>query len=262
MPKHTLTRLLGYIAVPTAATIYGTHLGLSHLEKKYPALPPSTHGSRALSTPENPQTQRCAYTDIYAARVPLHALSGRTRTPNSTERSALEDAWARTIVGSRILKAEASMVGLLRGHYSPGDTGATEEGFAPNKTTGAPRELLNGIFVVKREIAADKDSNGLLVAWNLPDSPRLFFEKIARWGYPWRLMSGGRHEMSISEPFEVQGQGKFIDVRFASAHDYEIVESEGPLEEQKIIPNWTMRLHRGCARLVLDVAARDLEKGR
>lgn len=116
---------------------------------------------------------------------------------------------------------------------------------------------MNGIMEVQRQIAADDDSNGLLISWKMADKPRLFFERIARWGYPWRLMSGGRHEMSISEPFEIEGD-KFVEVRFASAHDYEVVEGEGL--GQKILPEWTNRLHRGFARLVLDIAVKELEK--
>lgn len=72
--------------------------------------------------------------------------------------------------------------------------------------------------------------------------------KIARWGYPWRLMSGGRHELSVPEPFEEveddESQGPFVEVRFASAYDYEVVPEEGDLQHQKMIPGWTWRLHR------------------
>jgi hypothetical protein len=93
----------------------------------------------------------------------------------------------------------------------------------------------------------------------LPDAPRLFFEKIARWGYPWRLMSGVRHEMSVSEPFQ-RNAGMFVEVRFASAHDYEVVDAEGEREKQKIIPAWVLRLHRGYARFILDSAVRELQR--
>jgi hypothetical protein len=46
-----------------------------------------------------------------------------------------------------------------------------------------------------------------------------------------------------------------VDVRFAGAHDYEIVEEEGV--KQKIIPGWVMRLHAGYARLILDLGVRE-----
>ncbi|CAG8893843.1 unnamed protein product [Penicillium nalgiovense] len=66
--------------------------------------------------------------------------------------------------------------------------------------------------------------------------------------------------MSVSEPFQRNGQGIFVEVRFASAHDYEVVDAEGELEKQKIIPAWVLRLHRGYARFILDSAVRELQE--
>ncbi|KAJ5538161.1 hypothetical protein N7494_007640 [Penicillium frequentans] len=251
------SKILAYIVLPFGATVYGTHIGLNHLEKKYPNRPLTT-GSKLLQTPNNPQTQHCPYTDIYSARIPIQALVARCK-PNSqpSDKTALEDAWARSLLGSPILKTEASIFGLLsRGTYEPGDLGNTEEGFKSG-AMGKPRKLMNGIMEVQRQIGADDDSNGLLISWKMAHEPRLFFERIARWGYPWRLMSGGRHEMSVSGPFEVEGRS-FVEVRFASAHDYEVFEAE--VLKQKILPEWTNRLHRGFARLVLDITVRELEK--
>lgn len=65
--------------------------------------------------------------------------------------------------------------------------------------------------------------------------------------------------MSVSEAFQVNGKGMLVEVRFASA-DYEVVDSEGELEKQKIIPDWTLRLHRGYARLVLHSAVWELQR--
>lgn len=250
-------RILGYITVPTLAASYAIHLGLNRLEEKYPTLPAAA-GSTALSTPTKPN-QRCAYTDIYAARIRLSALESRIpKTDHARDRkTALEEAWARAVLSCAPIRTEASVVGLLKNRsYTPGDVG--EEGFTADSKTGAPRALLHGLFVVEQE-PGQRGSNGLLVSWNMSDDPRLFFEKIARWGYPWRLMSGGRHEMSVSEPFEVKGKGKFVEVRFSAAHDYEVVPAEG--YAQKIVPEWTNRLHRGYARVVLDVATKEVERG-
>ena len=74
-------------------------------------------------------------------------------------------------------------------------------------------------------------------------------------------MSGGRHEISVSRP-DTEGdeiREPFVEVRFASAHDYETVSEEGGLEKQKKIPEWTGRLHRGYARWVLDSAVQELK---
>ncbi|CAG8409871.1 unnamed protein product [Penicillium salamii] len=247
MPR--LVRLLGYTVVGVA--IYGTHQKLTHLEEKYPGLPHSA-GSQALraARPNN----HCAYVDIYAAQIPLRALQARLKEPSLKEPSkiSLENAWARSIFSSRILRAEGLLIGLFTNHHSPykGDAG-----FAPDEN-GA-RVLLNGGLQVQREPGADEDSNGLLVSMRLPDGPRVFFEKIARWGYPWRLMSCVRHEMSVSEPWEENGE-KVVEVRFASAHEYEIVEDEG--EQQKILPAWVLRLHRGFARYVLDSTVEEVRE--
>lgn len=277
MSKGRLSRYLGYVAVPTLAAGYSVHLGLTHLETKYPALSPESTGSKALREPAKPG-QHCAYTDIYAARVPLRALEVRARrhhengrVKNDTDaKVSREEIWAQSLLSSLILRVEGSIIGIFaRGEYSPGDLG--ENGFSPipadASTDGQtrPRVLLNGVLTVQREPVSsrqDADSNGLLVSWTMADPPRLFFEKFARLGYPWRLMSGGRHEMSVSEPFDPEDKGsghdKLVDVRFATSHDYEIVEAEGGLEQQKLLPAWSMRMHRGYARLILDRAVREL----
>ncbi|KAJ5397034.1 hypothetical protein N7509_005147 [Penicillium cosmopolitanum] len=258
-------RIIAYLTVPTLATSYGIHLGLNHLEDKYPPLPPAAAGSVALRTAQRP-SQRCAYTDIYATRIRLEALEAlipeSAHATDTTQKILLEEAWARAVLSSKPLRTESSIIGLLKSRtYTPGDAG--ESGFGADLDTGAPRALLHGLFTVERE-PAQRDgstSNGLLISWSMADGPRLFFEKIARWGYPWRLMSGGRHEMSVSEPFEVKGQGRLVEVRFSAAHDYEIVPEEGKGKRQKILPEWTNRLHRGYARVILDVAAREVENG-
>ncbi|KAJ6031384.1 hypothetical protein N7540_002116 [Penicillium herquei] len=263
MPRSIRGRLLTYFIIPSGLTVYGTHLGLSHLEKKYPNQPLMT-GSKALKAPSNSNSQNCPYTDIYAARVSLQSLVERCRNQNdkTSSKTDLEDAWARTVFGSRIMKTESSIIGLFtNGKYDPGDTGDTCDGFAANKSTGQPRELVNGLMSVQREIGVSDDSNGLLLSWKMADDPRVFFERIARWGYPWRLMSGGRHELSVSEPYRVGSESElFLDVRFSAAHDYEIVAGEGDLGNQKILPEWTNRLHRGYARLILDLAVRELQR--
>ncbi|RHZ50191.1 uncharacterized protein CDV56_101600 [Aspergillus thermomutatus] len=269
MAAQSRTRLLLILALPPMAIGYGIHKGLSALEAQYPALPPETITSIALRTPQNSSNQYCAYVDVYAARVPVKALlprAQRTDVPDKSKSTNLEitNAWARAFIGTKVLRAEGSLIGLLaKGKLSPGDTGDTSAGFASPTASGEPRRLLNGALVVERPPSED-NRNGLLISWRIPDEPRRFFEKIARWGYPWRLMSGGRHELSVSEPFDGAGDGEsqapFVEVRFASAHDYEIVPEEGDLQHQKTIPGWTGRLHRGYARLLLDCSVRELKR--
>ncbi|KAL4805562.1 hypothetical protein BDV18DRAFT_141275 [Aspergillus unguis] len=281
-------RLL-WITVPPAIGIYALDRKLSDLEARYPALPVDRSTcSAALCTPNAPATQHVAYVDIYAARVNCTGLvkRGEPLTPQIFNRVKAEffrsggEAWAVAVLTSRIMWTEGCIIGLLSGRgWNPGDIGRSVEGFGPVCADALPiksapgagastkdmerkkkkRELLHGALTVECPPMPD-NPYGLLVSWKLPDGPRLFFEKIARWGYPWRLMSGGRHELSMSEPYYVPGresEGMFFDLRFSSAHDYEIVPEEGGIEKQKTIPKWIARLHRGYARWILDRAARD-----
>lgn len=71
-------------------------------------------------------------------------------------------------------------------------------------------------------------------------------------------MSGGRHEISVSEPFKGE-DGEYVEVLLATAHDYEIIPGEGELKDQKIIPGWTGRLHRAFARFVFDISVREMK---
>ncbi|KAF9892774.1 hypothetical protein FE257_000363 [Aspergillus nanangensis] len=274
MAARSKPRLLLALALPPVIATYGIHRGLQTLEQRYPPQPPEQTSSIALRTPQDPSTQQCPHVDIFAARVPLKALQNRVQQAQGNANNAnnnsnptvqdLTTAWAQTFLGSRVFRAEACAIGLFRGAgLNPGDLGDTPAKFSPDAARdNAPRVLANGVAVVVRAPAED-DTNGLLVRWSVPDGPRRFFEKISTWGYPWRLMSGGRHEMSISEPFggEEEGEGDggpFVEVRFSSAHDYEVVASEGNC--QKVLPEWGGRLHRGYARFLLDIAVRELEK--
>lgn len=253
------------LVLPPVAIGYGIHHSLNNLESKYPAIPPESSTSLALRIPHNPQTQHCGDIDVYSARVPLRALQhARERRGGTRKHTTLQDEWARILLNNPTLRTEASLIGLLTtGRFTPGDTGNTPGGLSRETEPGVPRKLLNGVFTVQRPPSSDQtlsNENSLLVSWEIPPGPREFFERIARWGYPWRLMSGGRHEISISRPeFEDNGiQEPFVEVRFASAHDYETASEEGGLERQKKIPGWTGRLHRGYARWVLDSAVQEL----
>ncbi|RAH84774.1 hypothetical protein BO86DRAFT_278329, partial [Aspergillus japonicus CBS 114.51] len=255
---------------------YTTHRTLTDLEHKYPAIPPSQGSTAALTTPTNPSTQRCAEIDIYQARVPVRALlraeaaitasaaitenpAADNTTPPNVSPATLQKAWAHLFLTSPILQTEAKLIGLCtQGTFHPGDVGLSAGGFGPvaadgdnQNNTGHKRQLINGGFTVER---TPEHPGGLLASWQVPDGARRFFESLAHWGYPCRLMSGGRHEWGVSEVYfvnskgngEGQGQGEWVvDVRFGSAHDYEIVAAEG--ERQKVVPRWVGRLHRGYA---------------
>ncbi|GFN15029.1 uncharacterized protein AtWU_04829 [Aspergillus tubingensis] len=289
------TRLL-ILTTPPIILTYTTHRYLCTLEAKYPPIDPTTTTSLALRTPSNPTTQHCPEIDVYEAKhIPVKSLLKRystllqsypkTHDSTTTNKATLTNAWVLTFLNTKPLIVEGSLAGLIKNKsYSPGDTGVTDPEFIPTSTptntssltyklsslfiTPKPhnyssdpttekskesdrRPLLNSVFTAQHS----SPTTGLLLSWNMPDEPRLFFEKIARWGYPWRLMSGGRHELNISEVYIYQGE-EVVDVRFASAHDYQIISDEE--QTQKIVPAWVGRLHRGYARALVDWAVRDL----
>ncbi|KAL4918613.1 hypothetical protein BDW62DRAFT_63932 [Aspergillus aurantiobrunneus] len=274
------TRLLLF---PPTVAAYAIDRKLRALEAQYPALPADDSTcSPALRTPNSPSTQHSPHIDIFAARIrckdfiPERLVKKIVENHESSAHVTLGEIWAAAVINSPILRLEGSIIGLFVGRgFNPGDTGVCVGGFKPYLTNpvsisayqerkegkevkSEKRKLLHGALTVERPSAMG-NPYGVMLSWKLPDKPRLFFEEIARWGYPWRLMSGGRHEMSLSMPFLIPGledEGYFIEAMFASAHDYEIVPGEGDLGRQKTIPEWSARLHRGYARFILDQAAK------
>lgn len=263
--------LLFHILAPPAVIIFAIDRKLRDLEARYPALPvDDTTCTAALRTPNSPATQRTAAVDIYSARVHNSFVRKGTRhtliLPDNLRKRPTSHLvsflWAQEVVSSSIFTAEGYIFGLLSGRgWDPGYQGLLVEGFGqdpfslPSKKR-KKRGLLHGALVVE-QLPNKNDLGGLLFSWRMPAGLRLFFEKIARWGYPWRLMSGGRHEFSISEVYHLPGrehEGTYFDVRFSSAHDYEIVPGEVAPDKQKTIPKWAARLHRGYARWILDHA--------
>ncbi|KAH9939748.1 uncharacterized protein BXZ73DRAFT_43377 [Epithele typhae] len=250
---RTLSRtVLGGTALTLAPALYLYHRTAADLEARYPPCPPTTAGTPALRDTSATPSQHTPYTDIYSARVPVHGLHAlaAAASPTSdgsgppsprTEESptpapSLEDAWARAFLQSPALHWEARLLGRTR---DAGDTGA--HGFARG------RPLLNGLFTVLRTPAAGAP---LLVEWRMDGGATAFFARIARVGYPWRLMDGGRHEWGVGEV----GADGTVEVRFACAHQYEIWEGEG--EGQKTVPEWVKRAHRVFAMWLLDERAR------
>lgn len=278
---------LFYILAPPVAITYCTHRGLSNLEARYPALPADdTTCSAALRTPNRLFTQHTPRIDVYCAHIPLQHISLSTSTPPPLRFSSWVTAflnasfnfrWAFAVFDTPILRWEDRVISLItkrqnssRDFLSPQFhldmfsafpitvgidkhrhtiMGIDKERWMKNEK----QKLLLDILTIDR-LPSMTSPYGLLVSWKMSDGLRLFFEKIARWGYPWRLMSGGRYEFSASMPFLIPGrehEGMFVEVRIASAHDYEVVSGEGDLASQKTIPKLAARLHGAYARLIL-----------
>ncbi|PYI02339.1 hypothetical protein BO78DRAFT_400630 [Aspergillus sclerotiicarbonarius CBS 121057] len=209
--------------------------------------------------------------------------SSSNHPTNEKEKTeTLTQAWILTFLNSRPLLHEASIFGLfLNKTYEPGDTlVSTFSDPTSTTTTSSPEPLkgktiLNGMFTIESFTPSSSTSPppnpqsqsqpqhhptpGLLLSWRIPPSPIQLFEKISKWGYPFRLMSGGRHEISISDVYTHAGE-EVVDVRFASAHDYEFWGVEGgEAKDQKMVPRWVGRVHRGYARFLVDwVVTREL----
>jgi hypothetical protein len=205
----------------SAATAVAIGLYVEHrirdLERRYPItpIPPS---NLALLSPPPGHTAHDAF--LITARSSPVTL----------------DTWTRTFLSTPTLVLESRFFGS-----EPPDVGSN--GFHSGQ------QLLNGIFNVVR---VPSDDEGLLVDWELPDSTVRFFEKLARWKYPWRLMTGGRHEWMVkyTEKMEI------TEVGWGSVHFYR------EFGDGRTIPEWTKRLHRAYARYLVDAAVMKMERER
>ncbi|KAF7791296.1 hypothetical protein EIP86_002310 [Pleurotus ostreatoroseus] len=217
---------------------------IRRLEKEYPPLPPDLTSTPALRTPDK-QGRHTAYVDIYVARIPRAALLASARDVkqsappvDASQEPCLEELWARLFFNTKAIRWEGMAV--KGGSLDPDDVG--EHGFKRGQS------LLGGAM---RVVRAPEPGSPLMADWQMPSHIVGFFERIAAWGYPWRMMDGGRHEWCV------KGMGETVEVRFAAAHDYKVVAEEGP--EGKIIPRWVQRLHRAYARFLLDQAVKSIQ---
>lgn len=206
------------------------------LERDYPPLPPDSCTTLELRTPKAPGLQ-IGDVDVYAARVPVSALL-RSSSVSEGGPAALEDAWARAFFQTPTIQLEAKCAGLgVRGEMG-------ETGFRPGQ------HIMGNVMHVLRPPAR---GTPLLTEWNMLPSAVRFFERIAAWGYPWRLMEGGRQEWSIGPVSRLPGEAEeMVEIRYAAAQDHRIVEGEKV--PGKTVPPWAARAHRAYARYLLDEA--------
>ncbi|KAL1877522.1 hypothetical protein Daus18300_002510 [Diaporthe australafricana] len=252
-----LLRRLVITSAVVGGPAYYVHSTVTRLEAKYPRLQPeaaSTSAFRATPDPVNTYQHHgkhhTPHVDIYGAKVPAKTLLGQYDHPGGRKLSP-DEAWARVFLNSPVLDLEGNLLGGLS--TGAGDVG--EDGFHKGQ------QLLNGAFEILRPPSPPPSifhplahPEPLLVRWVF--SPGLVAscrKAAADWGYPFRFMSGGRHEFSVGN---VDHQG-MVEVRFGSAHDYEWVDGEG--KNQKTIPEWVARLHRAYAMWLLDERVQTLK---
>ncbi|ODV62689.1 uncharacterized protein ASCRUDRAFT_137327 [Ascoidea rubescens DSM 1968] len=155
---------------------------------------------------------------------------------------------------TNLFKAEVSLIGNSKNLKKPIDLANTPP--RSNIVYNDPyNETENNIANILKLIKSSSNSN--LLQWEIyPPSLVSFFEKIAKYGYPWRLMNGGYHEVYIHfipNKNTNNENGKF-KIYFTCAHEYNKFNHDG-----KILPKFTMWLHRFYAKLLLDQAVRDIK---
>ncbi|KUI64638.1 hypothetical protein VM1G_00815 [Cytospora mali] len=249
-------RLLVTSVVVGAPTYYAYHT-VTRLEAKYPRLQPEAASTAAFRAPsiglyDYSGNYHTPHVDVYGGKVPAKVLQNY-HDPVTGRKLSPEEAWARHFFESPVLQLEAKLFGGFS--KGPGDCG--EQGFYTGQA------LFNGGLEVLRppshllsflRLGLGKPEP-LMVHWTFPPTLVSICRKAATdWGYPFRFMSGGRHEWGIGD---VTHDG-MVEVRFGSAHDYEWIESEG--KNQKTIPEWTTRLHRVYAIWLLDERIKALKK--
>lgn len=250
-----LLRRLVITSVVVGGPAYYVYATVTRLEATYPRLQPETASTSAFRTTsdntyQHPGRHHSPHVDIYGARVPARVLHEQ-HDPLSGRRLSPEEVWAGLFLQSPVLQLE----GRLFGGFSkgPGDIG--DDGFHKGQ------QLLNGGFEVLRAPSQPPSifrplthPEPLLVQWVFPPHFVTFCRRAATdWGYPFRFMSGGRHEFSVGDA----DKNGMVEVRFGSAHDYEWIDSEG--RNQKTIPEWVSRLHRAYAMWLLDERIRALK---
>ncbi|KAK8242987.1 hypothetical protein IWZ00DRAFT_349256 [Phyllosticta capitalensis] len=244
-PYRGSWRLGFFVSLPPLVAGWGAMRMVQYfqqLEQKYPPImADDTNSTLALKTPffwNHQYHFHTPHVDVFAAKVPARALR---EASDGRDDGSLEYLWAKTFHSSPLLRVESRLFGW----GSPGDCGEN----------GLPRgrALFNGLFIVVR---SPEPGSPILMRWDMPAGVVAFFRSAARLGYPWRIMSGGRHECSVGD---VDAEG-MVEVRFSCAADYEWLPEEGA--DQKTIPRWGSRLHRIYARWLLDERVRELSKSK
>ncbi|KAL1743436.1 hypothetical protein HDZ31DRAFT_83421 [Schizophyllum fasciatum] len=236
LPRAARALLYTALAAPAGLGLYAYKETL-RLERAYPATPPPP--SSPLSTPS------ASGTDWYAPHRPVYSPQGEAtaffaRVPSALlprEPRAAARAWADACLRSRLMRWEGDVVSRAAGK---GDSA----GPAPRWEAG--EQVVGGALTV---VHPPDERGHALYKWRMAPEPVAFFERIARWGYPWRLMEGGRHETSVQRTEDPET----VLVGFSAGHDYHVNGGDG-----KVIPQWVERAHRAYGRLVLEEGVKEL----
>ncbi|GAA5822379.1 hypothetical protein JCM11251_006321 [Rhodosporidiobolus azoricus] len=283
-------------------TLTLTSLYFSSLSSRYPPLPPVSASSPLLH-PANPAETRLEDVAVFAARVPLRSIlppQADGSQPGVVDLVELTAELVHAFLRTPLIRLETA---LLSG-YNPFSSSSPSSSPSPHQPpssaqfppVGRGDRLVGGALeVVHPPVCVEEDGRRLgrtTIKWSInpPDAVR-FFERMAAWGYPCRLMDGGRHvfEVEVFPPWTdspsssssdstptsssaaaailaARGGGdaeadSMLELRFGCAHDYTLFSPrEGEKDDGGKIPAWSSWLHFMYARMLLDGAVERMKK--
>lgn len=241
-----MSKKLLFFATATATAVAG--IRLAELSAHYPNVPvsalPKDMQIHRLLDEELAATNRfsrdrkpyIAYCDSFTVRLPLAIQKTAAFERGDGDEAAIEEILCKFLTAGWA-RLEADIWGSGRETLPDARHCTLSEGSS-----------LGGMMVV----TAHKPGS-VLARWQVSQGPISFFDRIARYGYPWRLMNGGFNEIFVEK---LPGTSGTVRLWFVSAHDY---TAEGTGRE-KIIPGFVQRLHRIFARAVLRSGAKAVEQ--
>ncbi|KAH6658266.1 hypothetical protein BKA67DRAFT_557557 [Truncatella angustata] len=101
---------------------------------------------------------------------------------------------------------------------------------------------------------ASGDSAGIVTFWSFPSHVASVADKAASYGYPWRFMLGGFHELIVEKSSE--DTARITYVMLECYHLYPNGQAE---PDFKTTPQWTQKLHRLYAQDLLEKAVQHID---
>ncbi|KII87911.1 hypothetical protein PLICRDRAFT_162811 [Plicaturopsis crispa FD-325 SS-3] len=229
LPREMLWTFALAAALPPSIYVY---CETQRLSRAYPLR--TSPVEPLLSVPQDPSRQRVSRkgAEVISARVPRTALAALADKSDSSP----NETWARVFLRRRTIQLESRLVAILQGRENN-----TELAFVPGGI------LLNGLFTV---VEPPSPTRPLVTSWSMPPRAVHFFERLASWGSPWRIMSGGRHSWEVVD----DSDGDYVRLEFGCSADFAIANSLTGQEDEKEMPRWCLWAHRMYAKWLLDEA--------
>ncbi|EJU04868.1 hypothetical protein DACRYDRAFT_114190 [Dacryopinax primogenitus] len=236
-----------------------------------------------------------AYTDIYQTTIPRSSLEsyGARLLEGPLSRKAYEtDSFTHAFLNSGLMSRHRRLMSTKRdereqrGVFEPGQeamggtmwvlrstAGDSSAPTAPSTTAAQRQSALDSLppdvqppSSVPSATGAPNGIGSTVFFWRMPASIVSTCDTLASYGYPWRFMLGGYHELLVEEAQAPSakteagaGAGAGADepmlrVTFTSAHVYERLQGDG-----KTIPGFGRAMHALFGRALLASAKRRIE---